>query len=295
MGVDYEATVRSIVIDLQQRLDDPPDFRELAAAVHLSPYHFHRIFRSLIGESPAELVRRLRMERAAWQVRHTASPITEIAFACAYQTHESFTKAFQSAFGMTPSAFRAGLRDCPGIRAANGVHYHPEAMTKFHLPKHGGAPMKFDVVEMPALRLAAVRHVGPYFEIGSAFGQLEQRIASLGLDQNPDAIRLAMWLDNPDLKRADELRSLAAISVAEDAAIGDLEESRLPAGTYLRAEFVGHFSGLGEGWAQVYGEIIPSNGYLPRDGVTFEVYVSDHDTTPPDELRTDLYVPIDQP
>lgn len=294
MGVDYEAMVRSIVIDLQQRLDDPPDFRQLAAEVYLSPYHFHRIFRALTGESPAELVRRLRMERAAWQVRHTDRPITEIAFAASYATHESFTKAFTASFGMAPSVFRSGQRDCPGIRAANGVHYHPVTMTTFHLPKHGGPPMKFDIVEMPALRLAAVRQVGPYGEIGTAFGLLEPKIVALGLTEDPSAIRVAVWLDNPDLKPADELESLAAISVTDDAEIGDLEEARLPAGTYVRAEFVGHYSGLGEGWAQLYGEIIPSNGLTPRDAVTFEVYVSDHASVPPDELRTDLYVPIVQ-
>ena len=292
MGIDYAAMVRAMMTDIQACLDDPPTYRELADRVFLSPYHFHRIFRAMAGESPAELVRRLRLERAAWQVRNSGHSITEIAFAAGYSTHESFTKAFQSAFGMAPSVFRSGLGDCPGLRSRNGLHFHPEGVTKFHLAERRGDPMKLDVVDLPARRLAAVRHQGLYMQIGAAFGRLGQKCAALGLEPAPDAIQVAVYYDDPETTPADELRSIAAVSVPEDTVIGDLEEERLPAGRFLRAEYVGHYSGLGDAWGRLYAEDVPAGGYTLRDGVVFEVYVSDHDTTPPDELRTDLYVPI---
>ncbi|MGH3656744.1 MAG: AraC family transcriptional regulator [Micromonosporaceae bacterium] len=292
MAVDYEAMVRDTMAEIAGRLDDPPGFRELADRVFLSPYHFHRIFRAMTGESPAEIIRRLRLERAAWQVRTTERPITELAFSSGYATHEAFTKAFQQAFGMPPSTFRNGPRDCPGIQAPNGLHFHPDGLTLFHLVDRGGDPMKLDVVAVPAKRLAAVRHKGPYYLIGAAFGALAQQAGPLGLLSEPDATRLAIYYDDPETKPAEELQSIAAVTVREDAEIGDLEEERQPSGRFLRAEFVGHYSGLGEAWSRLYGEHIPAGGYALRDGVCFEVYVSDHDTTPPDELRTDLYVPI---
>jgi AraC family transcriptional regulator len=113
MAVDYEAMVRDTMAEIARRLDDPPSFRELAGRVFLSPYHFHRIFRAMTGASPAELIRRLRLERAAWQVRTTGRPITELAFAAGYGTHEAFTKAFPQAFGLPPSKFGNGPRTCP--------------------------------------------------------------------------------------------------------------------------------------------------------------------------------------
>lgn len=293
MGIDYEAMVRQVIVELQKRLDDPPTFRELAAECYLSPYHFHRIFRALTGESPAEMSRRLRLERGAWQVRNTTDPITTIAFASGYATHEAFTKAFQAGFGMPPSAFRVGMRDCAGIRAPNGVHYHPDGINRFHLPKNVGAPMQLDVIDLPATRLAGVRHRGPYYEIGQAFGALEQHVAKLGLPKSADTMLVAVYLDDPDSKPPAELESIAAISVPDGTDIGDLEESALPAGKYLRAQFVGHYSGLPAAWQRLYAEHIPAGGYTLRDGVNFEAYVSDHATTSPDDLRTDLYVPID--
>jgi DNA gyrase inhibitor GyrI len=61
----YETIVRQAVREIQRRLNDSPDFRELAAAAYLSPFHFHRLFHAMVGESPRELARRLLLERAA--------------------------------------------------------------------------------------------------------------------------------------------------------------------------------------------------------------------------------------
>ncbi len=274
------------------RLDDPPTFRDLAERVHLSPYHFHRIFRGMTGESPAELVRRLRLERAAWQVRNTTMPITEIAFAAGYATHEAFTKAFQAAFRMAPSVFRSGTRDCPGIRSANGLHFHPAGLIIFHLANNGGIPMELEIVDVAPRRLAAVHHSGPYVEIGMAFGALAQAVAQLDLTKCPDTLQVALYLDDPETTPAQDLRSIAGVTVAEDADIGDLDEAQLPSGRFLRGTFVGHYAGLPDAWGQMYAVHVVEGGHTVRDGVGFEAYVSDHDTTPPDELRTDLYVPI---
>lgn len=152
--------------------------------------------------------------------------------------------------------------------------------------------MKVDVVDMPAKRLVAVRHHGPNFLIGAAFDELFRRTAGLELHRDADPITVAVYLDDPESKPADQMESLAAISVAEDASIDGLEEARLPSGRFLRAQFIGHYAGLGDGWGRLYSEYIPGGGHTLRDGVCFEVYVSDHDTTPPDELQTDLYAPI---
>ncbi|TCO51236.1 GyrI-like small molecule binding protein [Kribbella antiqua] len=60
----------------------------------------------------------------------------------------------------------------------------------------------------------------------------------------------------------------------------------------MRAEFVGHYAGLEAAWGRLYGEHVAAGGFTVRDGVNFEVYLNDH-RTPPDQLRTDLYLPIE--
>jgi len=292
METRYEAMVRQTMTEIERRLDDPPSFRELADRAYLSPYHFHRIFRAMVGESPKELVRRLRLERAAHRLRRTTSAIADIAVEAGYESQQAFAKAFQAEYGATPSAFRAQGGDCPRLPSACRVHYVDGGFTSFYLVNRGDTTMRVEVTEAPDRRLAAVPHVGAYWQIGKAFVELTERADALGLRSRPDAYTVAVFYDDPDMVAEPDLRSVAGVMVPPDADIGDLEETALPGGRFLRAEFIGDYVGLPEAWRAMYSTYIPDGGYELRDGVCFEVYVTEHGQVPPEEMRTDLYVPI---
>ena len=104
---DYQARMLRVLIHIQKKLGGELPLEELPAVAHFSPYHFHRIFRGLIGESVKEHVRRLRLERAAHRLRHTGQQITEIGLDAGYQTPESFTRAFHRMFGQSPMPLAA--------------------------------------------------------------------------------------------------------------------------------------------------------------------------------------------
>ena len=96
----------------------PCRWKNWAAVAHFSPYHFHRIFRGMVGESVKEHVRRLlRLERSAQRLRDSNDAILEIALDAGYESHESFTRAFRAMFGESPSEFRDNRRE---LRAADG-------------------------------------------------------------------------------------------------------------------------------------------------------------------------------
>jgi AraC family transcriptional regulator len=64
----------------------------------------------MVGEGVKEHVRRLRLERAVQRLRFTGQPILQIALDAGYETHESFTRAFQAMFDDAPSEFRKSRR-----------------------------------------------------------------------------------------------------------------------------------------------------------------------------------------
>ena len=64
----YEQAVQRAIDEIVGNLDEALDLETLAAGAGLSPFHFHRMFRGMVGETTLELVRRLRSERAARQV-----------------------------------------------------------------------------------------------------------------------------------------------------------------------------------------------------------------------------------
>jgi AraC family transcriptional regulator len=108
----YERIVRTLVF-IQGHLDDDLDADDLAAVAAFSRFHFARIFRGLVGESLMEYIRRLRLERAARNLKLRDDPITQVAFEAGFETHESFTRAFGAMFGVPPSAYRAAHQPAP--------------------------------------------------------------------------------------------------------------------------------------------------------------------------------------
>jgi AraC family transcriptional regulator len=297
----YENAVRRAALRVQDELDGALDLGALARSAALSPLHFHRIFRGMVGETPLELHRRLRMERAAHELAFGDAPVTRVAFEAGYETHESFTRAFRDHYGASPSAFRqsalearaACTRPPPTELAARcGVHFRPGGRSEPDL-SIGGITMHVDLKNLPDLRVAAVRHTGPYNRIGEAFERLGEIAGKAGLIRHPGTEMIALYHDNPEATPVDQLRSDAAVTVARDAELPKtLTEIHIPAGRYAWTTHVGPYSGLGDAWTQFMGTWLPESGHRVGAGPSFEIYRNDPSNAKPEELRTELYLPI---
>lgn len=90
----YQQRIGLVLRHIEQHLDARPNLEELARIACFSPYHFHRIFSSMVGESVAAYVRRLLLERAAMQLGHSPESVTQIALGAGYDSVDAFTRAF---------------------------------------------------------------------------------------------------------------------------------------------------------------------------------------------------------
>ena len=153
--------------------------------------------------------------------------------------------------------------------------------------------MDVQLKQKPEVRLAAVRHTGPYHTIGEAFTRLDAGVRASG-GPAPGAQLVGVFHDDPRSTPPDRLRSDAGISIAEGATLPkDTAEQRLPAGKYACAVHIGPYEKLGDAWKRLTGEWLPASGHRAAPGPTYEVYLN----TPMDEpdarkLRTELCVPI---
>ncbi len=312
----YETAVRAAMIRIVTRLDEALDLPSLAREAALSPLHFHRIFRGMVGETPLELHRRLRLERAAFELTHGESSVTRIAFDAGYETHEAFTRAFRSAFSSSPSEMRRASRTARDresrggprllprthITARVGVHYDPAHTRGSGDPESilpattflpGVSLMNVEIRDMSALRLATVAHRGPYAHISEAFTTLGGLAGPAGLFAHPGVTMVALYHDDPENTPPDELRSEAAISVPEGATLpAGLGEARIPAGTYATTTHVGPYTALGDVWARFMGDWLPRSGKRLGPGTSFEIYRNTPMDVPPEKLVTELYIPI---
>jgi AraC family transcriptional regulator len=115
--------LRDIVDAVLEALDEGLDGPALAARAVLSPFHFNRMVRAGIGETPAAFRRRLLLERAAWRLARGAG-VTEAGIEAGYDAIEAFSRAFSRAHGVAPSKFADAQRDFR-IAAPNSIHFHP--------------------------------------------------------------------------------------------------------------------------------------------------------------------------
>ena len=301
----YEAAVCRAVVLVYEGLDDALDLGALAKTAALSPLHFHRIFRFMVGETPLELHRRLRMERAALELSEGDAAITRIAFDAGYETHESFTRAFGDCYGASPSAFRQAAHEARAgctrpppreLAARSGVHYRTRSLDRsvpILVSSKGEFVMQVDLKDMPALRVAAVRHTGAYNRISEAFQKLGQLAGPAGLIRPPTTEMLALYHDAPEATPVDKLRSDAALTVPEDAELpAGTNEIRIPAGRYACTTHIGPYTGLGDVWSKLVGGWLPKSGHRVAESPSFEIYRNNPTNTAPEKLVTELYLPL---
>jgi AraC family transcriptional regulator len=152
--------------------------------------------------------------------------------------------------------------------------------------------MHADIIDQPAMRVAVVRHRGPYHRIGEAFSKLGEIAGPAGLF-GPDARMIGVYYDDPDTTPESDLRADAGVTVSESARIPEgLTEVRIPAARMARATHVGGYEGLNESWKRLSGEWLEQSGQRLGDGVSYEIYLNTPMDTPQEKLRTELYIPL---
>jgi len=290
---DYEERILRVLVHIQAHLDRALDLDELAAVANFSPYHFHRIFRGMVGEPVKEHVRRLRLERAAYRLKAGSQPVIAIAFDAGYEAHETFTRAFRSMFGQSPSAFRGSRRAIPQLAVPSGVHFDPEArISGFRPIQTEDRLMNIRVENVEPMRVAFMRHVGPYTEVGQTWQRFCQWVGMHGLF-GPNTKMLGISHDDPDVTPSDKLRYDACVVVGEQVQPeGEVGVQQIPGGEYVVATHQGPYEQLNETYAALMGQWLPANGREPRMDPCLEFYLNDPQTTAPEELLTDVCVPL---
>jgi AraC family transcriptional regulator len=289
----YRERILRVLTYIQEHLDEPLALDDLAAVAHFSPYHFHRIFRGMVGESVREHVRRLRLERAAHRLKFSTEPVTLIAFEAGYESHEAFTRAFGAMFGSSPSKFRSLRRLPTWPEAPSGIHYEPDRAPRDLSPLFPGGPsVDVRIETLPVMHVAFMRHVGPYEDVGHTWNRLSAWAGPRGLFASRPRL-VGIPYDDPEVTPADKLRYDACITVDDRVRPeGDVGIQDLGGGEYAVATHHGPFRRIGETFARLYGEWLPTSGREPRPAPPLLICRNALADTPEDQLLTDIYMPL---
>lgn len=275
---DHAARIERAIAYIDAHLDGEVRLDGLASAACLSPFHFHRLYRAATGETPADTLRRRRLHRAAAELALGKTPLARIAKRAGYGSLAAFGRAFAAAYGTSPAAYRKRGRLLP-----------PDSLSP-QAPEN--AMYDVEIRDLPARRVAGIRHTGPYIEIGGTFEKLNVRAGALGLI-DAETLFIGVYYDDPGTVAAKDLRSEACLTVPGGfAGGGDLRVFDLAGGRHAILRFQGPYAELETPYNWLYRDWLPKSGEIAADRPPFEIYVNDCRVLPPAEWLTDICLPL---
>ncbi len=91
---------------MDKNSDQPISLHDLAQCAGYSPYYASRLFKELVGKTPFEYLRLLRLSKAALMLRDSKPKIIDVALEFVFASHEGFTRSFHKEFGLPPQQYR---------------------------------------------------------------------------------------------------------------------------------------------------------------------------------------------
>jgi AraC family transcriptional regulator len=273
-----------VLVHIQANLDQDLSLEALAKRASLSHFHFHRLFRSVVGETLKQYTQRLRLERAANRLLINDAPIIDVALDSGFHNHETFSRQFKRRFQVTPKEYRQWAGSVIKQRSVSASPLD-ELYADFELSKTV-------VTRLAELHVAFIRHVGPYESVTDRlWRQLEDWAKSKRLSH--DLIFLGIAHDAPGGTPPERLRFDAAIVVPKRfSPEGVIGHQLLGPGEFAVTTHVGHYRTLAQAYRSIVQRILRLEKFR-FDGLPA---VEFYHTTRVDALHemnhTEIYLPV---
>ena len=291
--LNYLQRVRNVMNLVASDPSGPHTLATLAAAANCSPYHFHRVFKSVVGESLGRFVQRHRIQRAALELRsRPEATLTDIAFAVGYESLDGFRRAFQTVYGMLPSQWDR----------LSPLQERAIAQPGFQFPVYSVSDLvrladedswSPEVVELPATQLASCMIADAYNNIGQVTSACERLISWTrmeGIAIASESFYGISW-DDPEITPLEMCRFEWAVAL-DDRSRKDvptwLDCREQAAMTVVRIQLRGDLNAEDAIWQYLYRVWLPKSGFEPAHSPAMEIYR----TLPTETGWDDLYCAI---
>ncbi|MEM9446353.1 MAG: GyrI-like domain-containing protein [Verrucomicrobiota bacterium] len=297
-AMDYRKRVSQAMNYISENLDRQLSLKEIAQAASFSMFHFHRIFKAVVGETVAEFTRRLRLELAATHLRSNRhATITIIAMDCGFSSSQNFAKAFHQHFGMSPTEYRKSKGGNIHSKNQNALSlvtsYHSEHTLMKSMYAERKILMNAEVREMAEHHVAYVRKIGSYYSRET----YEQACNELMRWARPKDLLnsgklMGVYLDNPHVTPEEKCRLDACISVPP----GTLTERQIAiqvinGGLHGVCHFELQDNSFQQAWGDAFTWLVDS-GYECDQKPCYELYHNNPSNHPENKWVVDICIPL---
>jgi AraC family transcriptional regulator len=226
----YIERVNLAIDHIVGHLHDPLRLRDLSRVAMLSDFHFHRVFQALVGSTPADFVKRLRLEKALTLMSRTRSPsLTAIALACGFSSSSDFSRCFKQRFGVPPRSF-----DLNSWRQARGEELKATVEQSTKLPRIDRLPprqnpdsFQVKIRDLSARTVAYIRVDKPYQGNG-VFNAARNLVNWAERNGLADGQWLGYQWDNPEVTSLEHCRYYVAVEAERFTPRGEVARRQFP-------------------------------------------------------------------
>ncbi|GAK58375.1 transcriptional regulator, AraC family [Candidatus Vecturithrix granuli] len=295
----YTTRLNRVMLFINDNLSEKLSLEILAQEACFSPYHFHRIFTAIVGETPNAYINRVRLERAANMLQsNPGMSITDIAFATGFSSSAAFSRSFKQHFGCPASIWK--IRQAQS--SIHPVEEAPNAMQNWQFPQSRCDPLQRQtlmqrviVKRMPAFHVAYVASQEGYRlkEVQAAWDKLCKWAFVRDL-LTFEAVMLGISYDNPEITPYHKCRYYACVTVPDhipsDDTVGIMD---ITAGRYAVYRFEGTAEGIQAAFRLIYAEWLPDSGYQPAHTPCYELYYVTPETHHEEIYTLDICMPVE--
>jgi AraC family transcriptional regulator len=270
----YLERVNRAIDHIVTHLGEPLRLRDISQAALLSPFHFHRVFQAMVGATPAEFVKRLRLERALGMMAGARMrSLTSIALACGFSSSSDFTRCFKQRFEVPPRNFDINAwRETRSQELDALVEKAVERPRLLRLPpRHNPDRFKVRIRELSARNVAYIRIARPYQ--GDAVLRAAGRLVSWAEGQG---LANGQWLgyqwDKPEIAALEDCQYYVAVEAEQFTRKGEIGRYRFPPMIVGEVEMKGGLDLEVRAFRWLYGTWLPRSGYVPDDHPAFEAW-----------------------
>jgi AraC family transcriptional regulator len=292
----YVERVNRAIDFILQNLDQSLKLEVVAQAACFSPFHFHRIFRLLVGESLNEFVKRVRLERALTLMsRKRRTTLTDIAFACGFGSSTDFSRCFKERYGAPPSRF-----DVESFRLKRREEWQmavtdPQQRNLLNRLKPGTNPDGFGVRlrNLPPRRVAYVR-VQNSFGPGAVVRAAERLVQWAEVRGLAEGQWLGYMWDDPEIVARQHCRYDVGLVVPTVTLEGDIGRIDFPAMQVAEVEIHGGIDLEMRALDWLFGTWLPASGFVPTEQPCFEAWLGRPFAHGTEHFELRIHMPVER-
>ena len=279
----YAHRFRRVLDFIDNHLDEPLSGERLSRAAHFSRFHFHRQFAHYVGTTPSRYIQLARLRRASYRLAfNSLERITDIALQAGFEHSESFSRAFKSAFGQSPTAFRKD----PDWAAWS-------AQFQFISPREIDH-MQVKIVTVEPVTLAVLEHRGDPMLVNDSVQRFIAWRKETGLSPITNSQTYGIAYDDPTTTPPKDFRFDICGSVATPVPTNrhGVVTKTIPGGRCAVVRHEGSPDHISGSIYHLYRNWLPHSREELRDFPVYFHYLNLKSNTPEHELLTDVHLPL---